>query len=222
MPQVTLQDWIQNIQAGAIGSFPTDTVPALAALPDAADRIYSIKARSTEKPLILMAGHCEDLWPYLDTTDPDAVQQWRSMMDRYFPGALTLVLPKSDRPELLKMNPTASHSISNNISNTIGVRVPNHTFARHLLTQTGPLATTSVNRSGEPALLKLSDIRSHFPQLYTLSDQALQPYISDPHAPAIGTPSTVIQWTAPGWKILRQGKVVFSETEQQFYGITSI
>jgi L-threonylcarbamoyladenylate synthase len=199
MPQVMFQDWVDQIRSGAIGSFPTDTVPALTTLPDFADRIYQIKSRSAEKPLILMAGDCEDLWPYLDVSDAAAVLQWRSMMDRYFPGALTLVLPKSDRPELLKMNPTDS--------NTIGVRIPNHALARQLLRATGPLATTSVNRSGEPALLTLADIRSQFPELYTLSNSTLQSQTENPDLPSIGTPSTVIQWTGMGWKLLRQGAV---------------
>ncbi len=199
MPQVTFQDWVEQIRRGAIGSFPTDTVPALTTLPDHADRIYQIKSRSAEKPLILMAADYSDLLPYLNLRDEVALQAWRSMMDRYFPGALTLVLPKSDRPELLKMNPTPSP--------TIGVRIPNHNLARELLRHTGPLATTSVNRSGEPALLTIEEIRSQFPELYTLSDSTLQSHNQSPDLPSIGTPSTVIQWTGSGWQLLRQGSV---------------
>ncbi len=199
MPQVTFQDWVEQIRTGAIGSFPTDTVPALTTLPDYADRIYQIKSRSAEKPLILMAADYADLLPYLNLRDEVALGEWRSMMDRYFPGALTLVLPKSDRPELLKMNPTAAP--------TIGVRIPNHDLARELLRHTGPLATTSVNRSGEPALLTMTEIRSQFPELYTLSDSTLQSHNDNPSLPSLGTPSTVIQWTDMGWKLLRQGAV---------------
>jgi L-threonylcarbamoyladenylate synthase len=199
MPQVTFQDWVEQIRTGAIGTFPTDTVPALTTLPDFADRIYQIKSRSAEKPLILMAADYSDLLPYLNLRDEAALGEWRSMMDRYFPGALTLVLPKSDRPELLKMNPTDSP--------TIGVRIPNHNLARELLRHTGPLATTSVNRSGEPALLTMAEIRSQFPELYTLSDSTLQSHNDNPSLPSMGTPSTVIQWTGMGWKLLRQGAV---------------
>ncbi len=199
MPQVTFDNWVEQIRRGAIGSFPTDTVPALSTLPDHADRIYQIKSRSAEKPLILMAADYSDLLPYLNLRDEAALKAWRSMMDRYFPGALTLVLPKSDRPELLKMNPTAAP--------TIGVRIPNHDLARELLRHTGPLATTSVNRSGEPALLTMAEIRSQFPELYTLSDDTLQSHPEPKNIPSIGTPSTVIQWTGIGWKLLRQGSV---------------
>ncbi|MCY7406261.1 MAG: L-threonylcarbamoyladenylate synthase [Alkalinema sp. CAN_BIN05] len=216
MPQVTIDQWVQHLRQGAIGSFPTDTVPALSAHPDFADQIYTIKSRSAEKPLILMAGDSQDLWPYLASDRHDSTNcqaHWQTMMDTYFPGALTLVLPKRDRT-LLKLNPSQT--------GTIGVRVPNYDPARTILRQTGPLATTSVNRSGEPALLNMTDIRSQFPKIYTLSDLALkelgsvEPDIS-PITPPL--PSTVIEWIGNGWMILRQGAIVFSDTEKDIHRI---
>ena len=211
MPQVTIDQWVQHLNQGAIGSFPTDTVPALAAYPDFADQIYTIKARSAEKPLILMAGDCADLWPYLAPDQTSAIH-WQTMMDAYFPGALTLVLPKRDRT-LLKLNPSQTR--------TIGIRVPNHNPARELLRQTGPLATTSVNRSGEPALLNMADIRSSFPEIYTLSDLALKELgvIESVLSITPPLPSTVIKWTGSGWMILRQGAIVFSDLEKHTYRI---
>ena len=212
MPQVTINQWVQHLSQGAIGSFPTDTVPALAAYPDFADQIYTIKARSSDKPLILMAGDCADLWPYLALDQTSAVH-WQTMMNAYFPGALTLVLPKHDR-KLLKLNPSQT--------GTIGIRVPNHNPAREILRQTGPLATTSVNRSGKPALLNMADIRSDFPEIYTLSDLALnelgviESVLSTTIPPL---PSTVIKWTESGWMILRQGAIVFSDLEKHTYRI---
>lgn len=216
MPQVTIDQWVQHLRQGAIGSFPTDTVPALSAHPDFADQIYTIKSRSAEKPLILMAGDSQDLWPYLDSDRHDSINcqaHWQTMMDTYFPGALTLVLPKRHRT-LLKLNPSQT--------GTIGVRVPNHNLARTILRQTGPLATTSVNRSGEPALLNMADIRSQFPKIYTLSDLALNQ--SGIVESAISTvtpplPSTVIEWIGNGWMILRQGAIVFSDAEKDIYRI---
>lgn len=216
MPQVTIDQWVQHLRQGAIGSFPTDTVPALSAHPDFADQIYTIKCRSAEKPLILMAGDSQDLWPYLDSDRHDSINcqaHWQTMMDTYFPGALTLVLPKRDRT-LLKLNPTQT--------GTIGVRVPNLNLARTILRQTGPLATTSVNRSGEPALLNMTDIRSQFPEIYTLSDLALNELGIVKSAISTVTPplpSTVIEWIGNGWMILRQGAIVFSDAEKDIYRI---
>ena len=216
MPQVTIDQWVQHVHRGAIGSFPTDTVPALSAHPDFADQIYTIKSRSAEKPLILMAGDSQDLWPYLDSDRHDSINcqaHWQTMMDTYFPGALTLVLPKRHQT-LLRLNPSQT--------GTIGVRVPNHNLARTILRQTGPLATTSVNRSGEPALLNMADIRSQFPKIYTLSDLALnQLGIVESAISAVTPPlpSTVIEWIGNGWMILRQGAIVFSDAEKDIYRI---
>ena len=210
MPQVTIDQWVHHLSQGAIGSFPTDTVPALAAHPDFADQIYTIKARGPEKPLILMAGDCEDLWPYLAPDRTSAIH-WQTIMNAYFPGALTLVLPKHDRT-LIKLNPSQT--------GTIGIRIPNHNPARELLRQTGPLATTSVNRSGEPALLTMADIRSDFPEIYTLSDLALEELgVIESVVCNTPLPSTVIKWTGSGWVILRQGAIVFSDLEKHMYKI---
>ena len=165
MSDRSFSDWIQQVRSGDhVGSFPTDTVPALATVPASAALIYQTKGRSLEKPLILMAGEVDDLWAYLAGSEAER-ESWRLMMGRYFPGAVTLVLPSSDRVSA-QMNPLTP--------GTIGVRVPNYEPARSILRETGPLATTSVNRSGEPALLKLSEIRQQFPAVLTLSDEALK------------------------------------------------
>lgn len=204
MPQVSLDQLIDIARQGAgLVSFPTDTVPALATRPDAAGLIYTAKQRSESKPLILMGGNVEDLWAFV-AADEAVRAQWQAAAERYFPGAVTLVLPAGDRlPHA--MNPTDP--------TTIGIRVPDHALARHLLAQTGPLATTSVNRSGEPALQDLATINKQFPDVYTLSDAALAELgrslsVSASYAGS-GTPSTVVKWTGSGWVVLRQGSVVF-------------
>jgi len=204
MPQVSLAELIDIARQGAgLISFPTDTVPALATRPDAAGLIYAAKQRDERKPLILMGGRVEDLWPFV-AGDAVAKAQWQAVAERYFPGAVTLVLPAGDRLPRA-MNPTDP--------TTIGIRVPDHALARHLLAQTGPLATTSVNRSGEPALQDLADINTQFPEVYTLSDTALADLGRSLSLPATyagsGTPSTVVKWTEAGWSVLRQGQVVF-------------
>ncbi|WP_448600781.1 L-threonylcarbamoyladenylate synthase [Thermoleptolyngbya sp.] len=204
MPQVSLAELIDISQQGAgLISFPTDTVPALATRPDAAGLIYAAKQRDERKPLILMGGRVEDLWPFV-AGDAVAKAQWQAVAERYFPGAVTLVLPAGDRLPRA-MNPTDP--------TTIGIRVPDHALAQHLLAQTGPLATTSVNRSGEPALQDLADINTQFPEVYTLSDAALADLGRSLSLPATyagsGTPSTVVKWTEAGWSVLRQGQVVF-------------
>ncbi|MGA7932006.1 MAG: L-threonylcarbamoyladenylate synthase [Kovacikia sp.] len=203
MPQVSFKEYVAQARSGAsVVSFPTDTVPALAVHPDRADLIYQLKQRSLDKPLILMAARISDLWSYVNGS-PLEYQIWQQVAERYLPGALTLVLPASDRVPPT-MNPKDSTSI--------GVRVPDHAIARAILTQTGPLATTSANRSGQPPLLTTAEIEHQFPQVLTLAPAeglALSPQFQPATATAIasGVPSTVAKWTGAGWEILRQGAV---------------
>lgn len=71
-----------------------------------------------------------------------------------------------------------------------------------ILQQTGPLATTSINHSGQPALTTVKDINQHFPDVFTpLASLWPEPQSSEP------LPSTVIKWNGQGWDVLRQGAI---------------
>jgi L-threonylcarbamoyladenylate synthase len=206
MTQVSFEVLVAGASSGQdLISFPTDTVPALAARPDRASLISAAKQRSLDKPLILMAAEVKELWSYVAGSSEER-QIWQQMADRYLPGALTLVLPASDRvsPELNPKDPT-----------TIGVRVPNHPIAQAILSRTGPLATTSANLSGQPALQTMAEIEAQFPQVLTLSPSELQALqstspLTSSFSPS-GVPSTVVRWTESGWEVLRQGAVVLGE-----------
>jgi len=206
MPKVSLAEFVAAAQAGDLVSFPTDTVPALASRPDRSDHIYHLKRRSQTKPLILMAANWSDLLPYIDGT-PEDIATWEHMVHQHWPGALTLVLPSTDRVPVT-MNPQQT--------GTIGVRVPDHALARYLLERTGPLATTSVNQSGQPPLETMAKIAATFPQIFTLSRDALgdvYPLLAGTRPPAddraegSGLPSTVVRWNSTRWEVLRQGAV---------------
>lgn len=189
MTRVSLEALIAGARAGALVSFPTDTVPALATLPEQAELIFAAKQRSQDKPLILMGAIADDLWPYVKGSEQE-YQIWQQVVSKYWPGALTLVLPASSLvPQV--MNPTDP--------TTIGIRVPKSAIAQKILAQTGPLATTSANFSGQPALLTMAEIEAQFPTVLTLESTATQE--------AAGLPSTVAKWTGEGWQILRQGAV---------------
>ncbi|MEO0533140.1 MAG: L-threonylcarbamoyladenylate synthase [Cyanobacteria bacterium P01_A01_bin.123] len=203
MPQVSMSQWVNDVKVGKLASFPTDTVPALAAEPHQGDRIFAFKQRPTTKPLILLAAAWLDLLPYITGT-PTEIDQWQTLARQHWPGALTLVLPASDRVPVA-INPLQT--------GTVGVRIPDHPVALALLSQTGALATTSVNRSGQPALLTQAAIEQQFPDLLTLSPAALTALTDAAKTSgqkASGVPSTVIQWIAPrqSWQLIRQGRVI--------------
>ena len=203
MPQVPLTELIKAAISGKVVSFPTDTVPALAVCPDRADRLFATKQRPPDKPLILMGATRQDLWDYVAGT-ADEREIWQVMAEKYWPGALTLVLPASDRV------PAAVNPLD---PTTIGLRIPDCAIACQILAQTGCLATTSANRSGEPPLEDLAAIAKAFPAVAVLDPVFLDPAflkLNDPIAPSpvgSGLPSTVVKWTGTGWQILRQGLV---------------
>ena len=193
MPIVSLDALITGAIAGQLVSFPTDTVPALATRSEQAEAIFAAKQRRPDKPLILMAATATDLWPYT-TGSPAERAVWQAIADRHWPGALTLVLPASALvPRTVNpLDPT-----------TIGLRVPNAAIARTILAQTGPLATTSANQSGQPPLVEMTAIAVQFPNALVLDPAALPL----PSPPTAGIPSTVAKWVAGEWQILRQGAI---------------
>ncbi|PSB00757.1 L-threonylcarbamoyladenylate synthase [Merismopedia glauca] len=195
MTLVSLSALIQGAKQGSVVSFPTDTVPALAALPSQAELIYQVKQRSLDKPLILMADKAESLWDFVQGSQLER-EMWQKVAEIHWAGALTLVLPASER---------VPPSVNPNHPQSIGIRVPNCALAQEILSQTGPLVTTSANLSGHPPLLSLKEISQVFPDVLTLDTTS--PTIS-------GIPSTVAQWTGTRWQILRQGIVELQQMDR--------
>lgn len=182
---------LDKLLEGKVVSFPTDTVPALAIKPEFAQTLFEIKQRPPTKPLILMGAAIADLLPYVSGS-PKELQLWQELAAQYWPGALTLVLPASEAVPAV-MNPTNSQ--------TIGIRIPDNAIALSILKETGVLATTSANLSGQAPLLTMEEIAQTFPQVLVYSDQEL-----DPQQPVgSGLPSTVVQWKLDRWEVLRQG-----------------
>jgi L-threonylcarbamoyladenylate synthase len=191
MPLVSSDILIQKAIVNCVVSFPTDTLPALAVKPQQSEAIFQLKQRSYEKPLILMLGDIEDIWQYVQGT-PTEINIWKQIAHQYLPGALTMVLPTSEKipPTMNPQNPTS-----------IGVRVPNNEEARNILRNTGGLATTSANLSGESALTTMSAIANKFPSVYALDST---------YEGNSGVASTVIKWSNHNWEVLRQGQINLS------------
>ena len=192
MALVSLADLIKGAKDGKLVSFPTDTVPALAVRPDCSADIFTLKQRSLDKPLILMTASWQDLLPYINIDNP-ALKTWQQAAHTYLPGAVTLVLPASDRG--CKLNQGIS---------TLGVRIPNGKMAIAILQQTGAMLTTSANKSSSPPLRKMIEIAENFPRVLTLGNE-----IDINKLSGSGLPSTVVEWTMDGWIVRRQGSVKF-------------
>lgn len=199
MLPASISQLIDAARGGAVVSFPTDTVPALAARPHRAAEIYRFKGRQVQKPLILMGAKATDLWPYVRAENATILAQWQALAAAHWPGALTLVLPASGLHDGA-MTPADG--------STLGIRVPNHPVAHEILAATAPLATTSANHSGEPPLTDLAEIAQQFPRVTVLSARHGGP-------DSTGQPSTVVAWQAGGWKLLRQGQVQLDDAIAQ-------
>lgn len=119
------------LNAGCVAVIPTDTVYGLAAhpaFPSAVERLYTIKGREAGKPIALLAADTAAVARFLGGALPPGA---RMLMERHWPGALTLVLPTADG---------ASFE---------GLRVPDHQWTRRLLAACGgTLRVTSANMSG--------------------------------------------------------------------------
>ncbi len=187
---VSLVSLVAGARAGKVVSFPTDTVPALAVRPDRRDRIYQLKGRSPDKPLILMAASWQQFLPFIDRDHAD-LKIWQTVSDRYFAGAVTLVLPASDRGQALNQGCA-----------TLGIRIPDCAVAIAILQQTGALLTTSANRSNQPPLRKMLEIHQNFSEVLTLAVG-----LEITQELGSGLPSTVVEWTDHGWLVRRQGAV---------------
>ncbi len=186
MPLVNLASLVAGARSGAVVSFATDTVPALAVLPSDRQKIYSLKQRPPQKPLILMASDLDELFSYIDTSHPD-YPLWRATAEQHLPGALTLVLPVNERGK--DLNPNFAK---------LGIRIPQHKGAIAVLQQTGPLLTTSANLSGAQPLRDMTAIAEAFPEVLVWD-----------YGAELGSQraSTVAEWQGK-WVILRQGTVM--------------
>ena len=178
-----------KLKEGSLALFPTDTLPALCSYPKYSKKIWTIKKRSLNKPLILMGGCMEDLFEFVD---PCAIEDGLKMAELYWPGALTIILPsRGDLSENLNFN-----------SNSVGFRVPALRLTRDLLMQTGPLATTSANISGESPVKDALEASIRFPGIPILGPV--------PWPSSSGMASTVIEWNEGKWNLLRTGSVVLT------------
>lgn len=187
-----LKDKINNVlNNGGVIAYVTDTVWGLGALPSneqGVKKIYDIKKREAQKPLILMSDEINNLLPYVETLS----DKTKELIKKHFPGALTLVLNKTDK--------TPDYITSG--FNTVGIRVPdNIVFKEICQTIDGHvLATTSANLSNEPSA------KTYEQAIANMSEKA-DLIIEDFGQVAKGLESTVVSIINDDMKILRQGAI---------------
>lgn len=133
-----------HIQKGGLVAFPTETVYGLGAdglNPEAVRKIFLAKGRPADNPLILHIAEKADLFR-LARVEAEDYSRVRQLISRFWPGPLTLVLPKQS---LVPQEVTAGLP-------TVAIRMPQHPVALALIKASGvPIAAPSANRSGYPS-----------------------------------------------------------------------
>jgi L-threonylcarbamoyladenylate synthase len=183
----TMSRALQVLQAGGLVAMPTDTVYGLGALAfdsTAAGNIYAVKGRPAEKAIPVLLGVVEDLV----TVALDVPEIAAKLAARFWPGPLTLVVPKHpDIPEIVSALPT------------IGVRIPDHAAARTLLRLAGPMAVTSANLSGQASPSTAREVEAQLGgKVAVIIDAGRTPG---------GVPSTVVDCVGAEAKVLRAGPI---------------
>jgi L-threonylcarbamoyladenylate synthase len=174
---------------GRVVLLPTDTIYGLHAVAtdeQAVDRIAGVKGREETKPFVVIASSI-DQFPQLGiAADPDLLVRLASI----WPAPLTAILP-------LEKPIAASRGAS-----TLAVRVPDLEWLRDLAARTGPLVSTSANRSGAPAATKPGDLA---PDLLDSIDGVVDA------GPLSGEPSAILDLTAEEPRFLREGLSSFTQ-----------
>ena len=181
---------VEALAAGKVVAVPTDTVYGLAVDPrlaGAVDRVFALKQRPEQFQLPVLIADPAGL---VDLAEATAAAE--RLISRYWPGPLTLVLPRRSGIAFDLGGDSA----------TIGLRCPANSLLRELLRSTGPLAVTSANRHGEAPLRTADEVRGHFGAAVTA---VLDGGRCD------GRPSTVISLTGADVKCLREGALLFAE-----------
>ena len=181
----------KKLKKGEVLAFKTDTVWGFGVDPCdyfPIDNLYEIKKRDTKKPLILMSSDIKYLSKYIKSIPLYA----QKLIDKYLPGALTLIFEKSDI-----LNPKVT-----SYSNTVGIRIPDSKDYFNLIDslENKVLATTSCNLSTQPPVRNYKEACEKFSSCATII-KPIDDTVNN------NTPSTVILCEEEGYKVLRTGAI---------------
>lgn len=186
----------QILRMGGLVAFPTETVYGLGALatnPEAVMKIFKVKGRPSDNPLIVHVANISEVEniAYLDDRYIDVIR-------KITPGPITFVLKKKE-------------SIPNEVTaglDSVGVRIPVHPIAQKLISCTGPIAAPSANRSGKPSP---TDAKAVIEDLNGLIE-----CIIDAGESSFGIESTIVDLRSFPPVVLRPGPITIEELMELF------
>jgi L-threonylcarbamoyladenylate synthase len=179
----------ERLIAGGVIALPTDTVYGVAASlahEDALRRVFDVKERPEDRTLPILISSTDAL----ATVAKNVSDEVLILLDRYWPGPLTVVIPGREGMPALVTGPEG----------TVGVRLPNHPLTIEVIEKAGGvIACTSANRSGEAPARTAQEVATTIgPRLDLILDGGMTPG---------GVPSTVITVRGDAIDVLREGAI---------------
>lgn len=177
------------LRQGGIVAFPTETFYGLAVDPfcePAVARLFKVKHRPAHKPLLLLVDRLEQL---LEVA-AEIPLQYRELMEKFWPGPLTLIFPaRKDLPSLITAD-----------TGTVGVRISPHPIARQLIRLSGrPITATSANLADLQPAKTAHEVQAMF--------QNELDYIFDGGETAAGQCSTIVGLEGGKLTLVRRGQI---------------
>lgn len=184
-----LKEISEIIKKGGIVVFPTETVYGIGTNglnKEAISRLYEVKQRPTSKPISLLVSSID----MVDMVARDITDMEYKLMDKFFPGPLTIILKKkSNVPDNLTNN-----------TDTVGIRMPDNIIAKKLIEYAKvPIATPSANISGKPSGTDINYIMENFKNKVD--------YYIDGGQSKLGIGSTIVKVENGYPLILREGSI---------------
>ena len=183
----------EAIKDGQVVAIPTETVYGLGAnafCENSAKKIYEVKGRPSDNPLIV---HIADIEEAKEISN-ELPESFFRLSDAFWPGPLTMIVKKSD-----KIPYTVTAGLD-----TVGIRMPDNAYTRYIIRKSGcPIAAPSANISGTVSATDAKYVYDDF--------NGKIPYIIDSGNSRIGLESTVINLTLDPPVILRPGKITLEE-----------
>jgi len=193
--EIQIRTYSEILKGGGVVAFPTETVYGLGASawnPSAVKKVFDIKRRPSDNPLIVHISN----YSQLVSLTAEIPQDSRILMQKFWPGPLTLIFEKRSRvPDI----------VSGGL-NSVAVRMPDHFFALRLIDLAGPLVAPSANISGRPSPTKAEHVTQDFNKIVPILDGG---------ACAIGLESTVLDVRTHPFTILRPGRITASIIEDR-------
>jgi tRNA threonylcarbamoyl adenosine modification protein (Sua5/YciO/YrdC/YwlC family) len=188
------------VRSGSVVVLPTDTLYGIGAdafNSSAVASVLAAKGRGRDMPVPVLVGS----WTTIDGLVNFVPSMMRDLIEAFWPGGLTVVVEHA---------PSLAWDLGN-ARGTVAVRMPLHPIALDLLAETGPMAVSSANVSGQPPAVTAQ-------QAYAQLGESVSVYLDGGEVP-VGQPSTIVDLTGQVPTVLRQGAISLAALREVVPGV---